>query len=260
MVDVAKILRESLTIRSELVDPSPFVVSIPDPNPGAKNNVDRLPSLFIWLLNMFSKNIVTQLATEANGDTRSAEPLGLTVAKIFSTPDFYWRGNSLIDILIAKITKECPVLFGGRGDAKMQGGRAMLGWRKVQGEYVLEQEHLERMTGIGAGYAAISLRNFSRSQSTSPWPPYHYWQSMATIVSTPPEHITATHCTVLKAMIENFEVKFMQFYGDAARAALRVALLDFPGRAIDQHDAAVRSLTVLADKLEQDYGLALGKL
>lgn len=233
------------------------MISKPEPKEGAKNNGDSLPSLFVFLLNHFSKAIISQLATEVGTKLDAADPIGILVAQVFASPLLHWRGTSLIDIFMAKMWKECPVLFGARGNEKTEEGRARLGWRKEGGEWVQEIIHTNRMTGLGAGYAAISLRNFSLVKMENPFPPYHYWQTFASIVSTPPNQTSTTQYTVLKGMIEKFEGKFMEFYGDAARAALRVALVDFPGRALDQNNSGVSSLKVLADILERDTGLAL---
>jgi len=113
------------------------------------------------------------------------------------------------------------------------------------------------MTGLGSGYASICLRDFSGARSlVNPWPPTHYWQSIARITATPAEQMSPTQFMVLRAMIENYEDKFLKFYGSAAVAALRVALVDFPGRATVK-SVAVGGLQVLADKLERDMGLKL---
>ncbi len=132
-----------------------------------------------------------------------------------------------------------------------------MGWKKeMGGTWVPEQVHSTRMAGIGAGYAAIALRDFSKSRMQNPYPPWHYWQAMASIVSTPPDQISSTQLMVLKSLIENYEQRFMNFYGNAAVAALQVALVDFPNRATET-TAAVSSLKVLADKLKKDKGIQL---
>jgi len=228
------------------------MVKKPQPVDGALHNGDTLPSLYIYLLNILAKGVVKQLATEA-----AADMYGLLVATIFSSNEFKYRDESMIDILMAKMWKVCPVLFGARGSEDTEQGRARLGWARGDDGWVTDQEHNTRMTGLGAGYAAISLRNFGRSSLKNPFPPYHYWQSMAAIVSTPPDLASPTQYNVLKAMIDGFERQFIGFYGSAGVAALRVALIDFPTRALDQTDPAVMSLIVIADKLERDGGLKL---
>jgi nucleoporin GLE1 len=250
-------LKEALTISSPPIDPGMFVLSAPAPAEGAHNNGNTLPVLFIYLLNIFSKAVLSQFIDEAGVSPKTADPIGVIAVSIFAQADLCWRGVSLIDILICKMRVVCPVLFGVRGSEKTEEGRARLGWwREKGGEWVSDQIHNTRMTGLGAGYAAISLRDFSKSSNTNPYPPTKYWQSMSCIVNTPPEEASSTQYIVLKAMIENYEQRFMSFYGSAARAALQVALVDFPGRA-QENTVAVSSLKVLGDKLRRDVGLRL---
>jgi nucleoporin GLE1 len=250
-------LKEALTIPSPPIDPSIFMLATPVPIEGVQNNGNTLPILFIFLLNIFSKAVLSQFIDEAGVSPKTADPIGVIAVSIFAQADLCWRGVSLIDILICKMRVVCPVLFGIRGNEKTEEGRERLGWWKGErGEWVSDQIHNTRMTGLGAGYAAISLRDFSKSSNTNPYPPTKYWQSMASIVNTPPEDTSSTQYVVLKAMIENYEQRFMSFYGSAARAALQVALVDFPGRA-KENTVAVTSLKVLGDKLRRDVGLRL---
>lgn len=233
------------------VDPSLFMLSVPAAVEGAPS---MLPGIFIWLLNIFSKMLIKQLVDEAGVTPKAADPIGVLAVSIFAQKDLLWRNTSLIDILIAKLRIVCPVLFGLRGSEKTEEGRDRLGWWKENGTFIPEQVHNVRMTGLGAGYAAIALRDFSRSAMRNPYPPSRYWQSMAAILNTPQP--SSTHYLVLKAMIENYESRFLTFYGSAARAALRLALVQFPERG-SEHTVAASALKVLGDKLRRDTGLRL---
>ncbi|CAG8979984.1 hypothetical protein HYALB_00005157 [Hymenoscyphus albidus] len=241
------------------VDPSLYMISKPEPTEGARNNGETMPALFLYLLNILAKGIVKQLINEAGPAPKAAEKIGFLTVAIFSQSEFLWRGHTMIDILMAKMRVSCPVLFGFRGLETTIEGRAVVGWKRDKEgnkSFVAAQVHSDRMTGLGAGYASICLRDFSKSAVTSPWKPWHYWQTLATITSTPPEEACSTQFTVLKAMIEFSEQKFLKFYGSAGVAALRVALVDFPENAT-QKGAANMSLAVLADKLLKDTGLRL---
>ena len=239
------------------MDPNNFVYEPRKPVEGATNNDPLLPSIFIYLINIFAKAAISQFINEAGARPETADPVGICVAAILSEPDFLWRGASLIDILIAKFRIVCPVLFGYRGSEKTEQGRQRLGWWKESGQWISEQQHMDRMTGLGAGFAAISLRKFALSKKQNPYPPRFYWMAMAKIVNTPSAEISNTQCVVLKAMVQNYEAKFIEFYGSAAIAALRTALIDFPARA-PHKSAAVNSLEVLAQILKRDTGLDLG--
>ncbi|PQE19377.1 Nucleoporin GLE1 protein [Rutstroemia sp. NJR-2017a BBW] len=253
--ELQKALRQ---VPSPGVDPSNYMISTPSPVEGAANNGDQLPALFIYLLNIFSKCVVSQFINEAGVRPETADPIGVVAISIFAQEAFLWRGKSLIDILMAKMRVTIPVVFGFRGNEKSEEGRKRLGWqRNPGGGWIDEQIHSNRMVGLAAGYAALSLRNFSRVRLTNPWPPYHYWTTMASIVSTPTEEASSTQYTVLRYLIENNEQRFLDFYGIQAVAALRVALVDFPSRAPASAKVAAGSLSVLADRLDRDKGLRL---
>jgi nucleoporin GLE1 len=188
---------------------------------------------------------------------KAADPVGVVAVQIFASNEFQFRGMPLIDILMAKFRVVCPVLWGVYGSDKTEEGRARLGWQRDDNRHwVTEQRHGERMTGLGAGFAAISLRNFSRSNLKNPYPNAKYWEALANIVNVPGEQATQTHYIVLKAMIENYEIRFLEFYGNAALAALKKALVDFPRQA-KERSAAVSALQVLPEVLRNDKKLTL---
>ncbi|KAI1806380.1 GLE1-domain-containing protein [Daldinia bambusicola] len=255
---IQALLDESLngSVPSEPVDPSDYITDKREPVEGALHNEPQLPSLFLYLLNHFSKAVINQFINECGAQPKTADPIGVIVAMIFPKDVYLWRGKTLIDILMAKLRVVCPVLFGYRGSEKTENGRLRLGWKKTETGWIPEQQHSDRMKGLGAGYAAIALRNFSNSKNTNPWPPSNYWTSMARIVNTPPGEVSNTQCIVLRAMIESSEEKFIQFYGNAAIAALRKALVEFPEKTIDK-TPGVSGLQVLAQILKRDIGLEL---
>ncbi|KAH6655113.1 GLE1-like protein-domain-containing protein [Truncatella angustata] len=242
-------------IGSALVDPSEFVRDKREPAPDAAQN-GQLPSLFIYLLNCMAKDMIKQFDSECGPMPDKADPIGVTAAQIFSTKDFMWRGISLIDIMIAKFRIACPVLFGVRGNEKTEQGRLRLGWRKPEGHWMPDQQHYERMSGLGVGYASIALRDFSKAKATNPYPPANYWTAFAKIVNTPPAEISDTQCVVLRAMIHLSEDRFISFYGNQAIAALRKALVELPSK-VPNKTSAVSGLAVLANLYQKDIGLDL---
>jgi nucleoporin GLE1 len=252
-------LREALQDTSVPVDPNLFTVSRPAPKEGAANNGEQISGLFIWLLGHLAKAVVKQCIDEVAISHKNADPIGVVVATVMSNPEFHWRGESLIDIIMSKFRVTAPALFGIRGNDKTEAGRTKLGWRrdKDTGAWAdSAEENVRRMTGLGRGYAAISLRDFSRSRSTNPWPPSRYWTTIACITSAPPGEASSTHYAVLKGMISQFEERFLAFYGTAGIAALKVALVDFPRRA-EKGNVGAQALTAVADGLRKDYGLVL---
>ncbi|KAI9790534.1 MAG: hypothetical protein M1816_005041 [Peltula sp. TS41687] len=262
---IATVLREARhDTLSPPVDISPYLLM--NPAPGTLTTLNpMLPSLFIYAMNIFSKAIISQFINEAAVSPKSADPIGIVAMQVFASKDFQWGGDSgetqrpLIDFLIAKFHVHCPVLFGVYGPEQTDAGKRLLGWAREDGRdgpWVSEQRHSERMTGLGAGYAAIGLRNFSKSQLNNPYPNRLFWYSFHWMVNVPGDKVTRTHFTVLKAMLENYEKRFIELYGQAAIAAMRVALVDFPNRAV-QKSAAAAAVAVLPDVLKRDKRLTL---
>ncbi|KAI0536556.1 GLE1-like protein-domain-containing protein [Xylaria digitata] len=255
---IQALLQESISgsVPSAMIDPSQFITDQRGPMDGALHNEAQLPSLFLYLLNIFAKTIINQFINECGAQPKAADPLGVIAAQIFSNKTYLWRGKTLVDILMAKYRVACPVLFGYHGSESTEQGRERLGWRRNEAGWTPEQQHIDKMKGLAVGYAAVSLRDFSKSPNTNPWPPSKYWTSLARIVNTPPTEISNTQCVVLRGMIEIYEERFIYFYGSAAIAALRLALVDFPNKARAK-TPGTSGLQVLAQILKRDIGLEL---
>lgn len=244
-------LQGARQIREPKVDIARFLISPPAPT---------IPEsgVFVYLLNILAKKIVAQLAEEAGRDTMRAEPIGTMAATIFSTDSLKLGDRPLMDILVAKYHVVCPVLFGVYGAEKTANGRKRLGWLeqdKGSGNYISENAHNDRMTGLGAGYASLSLRDFSKSARKNPYPCYHFWRALARILNTPDREITTTHVVILRGMLENYIPRFIKFYGRPAYVALRKALVEFPKHA--PQGPAVSSLKVLKDIIKRDEHLTI---
>ena len=148
------------------------------------------------------------------------------------------------------------MLFGIYGKDNTDKGRRRLGWALEEdpktGEktkFISEQQHNDRMSGLAAGYASISLRDFSKAPFPNPYPKPNYWRALARIVNTPKEDITQTHLIALKALIENSVKRFTEFYTRAAQVALRTALVEFPAKASDS--PAKLALTTMPELLRR---------
>ena len=190
-------------------------------------------------------------------DPKQADPIGTIASHIFAHKDFQWNGIPLVDILLAKLHVECPVLFGIWGSETTTEGKTRLGWRRTAkgGPFLDDQSHSNRMSGLAAGFAALSLRNYEKSKLTNPYPAVNYWKSFSYMVNVQPTERTSTHCIVLKAMIENFEERFLMFFGDAALAALRFAVFEYP-KPVKQ-GMGPRALSALADTMRKDRQIRL---
>ncbi|KAF2461017.1 GLE1-like protein-domain-containing protein [Lineolata rhizophorae] len=214
----------------------------------------QVPALLVYQLHMFAKAVLNQFKEEAGIDTKLAGPVGILASYVFSDPRFKWQGHSFSDILLAKLHKGCPVLFGIYGNEKTEQGRQRLGWPREGGSWASEQRHQDTMSGYGAGYAALSLRIY-RSARTNPFPPRMFWQTLALIVNTPARDITETHYIVLKAMVEHSIPSFARIFDTVGLYALRSALVDFASRK--PGSTAAQSLGVLREVVNRDEKFSL---
>lgn len=242
-------------IVSPRIDVAPFVAGERQPVEGASHNDATMPSLFLYLINIYCKAMINQFINECGANPKAADPIGVLAAHIFSLNEFQWRGKPLIDIFLAKLRVVCPVLFGSRGKDTTERGRIALGWKRDGPSWVSEQNHRDRMAGLGVGFASLSLRDFSKSSKENPYPPTNYWKALAAIVNTPAGETSDTQYSVLRAMIEGHEKRFLNFYGNAGLEALRVALVEFPKKGPPKSSAA-GSLLALAELLRTEQGLS----
>ncbi|KAF2761592.1 GLE1-domain-containing protein [Pseudovirgaria hyperparasitica] len=213
----------------------------------------NMPLLLIYYLHMLCKFVCKQFCAESN----MAEPIMIQLAFIFSEQDFFWDGASLIDILLAKFHRACPVLFGIYGNEATLDGRTRLGWQRISGAFISEAEHRRRITGYAGGYAAISLRNFSKSSRKNPLPNFEYWRAMSRIVNTPEIDITKTHLIVLRGMLERYAERFILIYGEMAIVAMRHATRVFPARAAERFPDAAKEVSFLPEHFKKDIRLSL---
>ncbi|KAL9026836.1 MAG: hypothetical protein Q9196_004559 [Gyalolechia fulgens] len=240
------------------------IVSFPQPTVNLATLTARpipdiqAPAFFVYLLNQFAKAIVSQFIDEAAVFSKVADPVGTIAISMFARDEFRIKGISLMDILIAKYHVVCPPLFGIHGSESTGEGRTRLGWRREEGggPWVSEQSHQDRMTGLGAGYAALSLRNFENSRMSNPYPPYHFWRALTGILNVPAGQVTETHFILLRALLMNSETRFLEFFGDSAKMLLRVAVVEYPKRA-DKTSVAAKVLSTLEDAMKRDKKLYL---
>jgi nucleoporin GLE1 len=290
-VQMAKVKKDILKALKEIPSPPVKVNDFLPPHLALLDkNTTEVPGLVIYLLSIFSKAVINSFVGECVVSIQSAEPIGTMVAQVFSQQELQFKRNvpsvnsgihykafggtvptppmtpdsvSLISVLMCKFHAAAPPLFGISGSESVPGGKLRLGWRRQldggQKAFVVEQMHFDRLLGLGAGYAAISLRNFAKSPRPSPWPPLHYWETLSFIANTPPSEVQRSHLILLKGLLENSVDRFIQFFGDEAIATLRKVAIDFPNQlpAELQQTAAVKSIRVLTETWKRDRNLHL---
>lgn len=228
------------------------------PPPEIAQTEHRVPAMLIYGLNMLAKALIAALITEASINPTHAEPIGIVAAQIFSMDIFMFRGITMGDILLAKYRVVCPALWGSTGDEKTESGRRALGWWREEssGPFVSEQAHMDRMTALGAGFSALTLRNFGKAKRTNPFPNTIFWTSLQKILSIPPADMQDTHVALLQAMLRASSERVLGFFGQVGLALLRRAIIDLPA-ALPRQTMNVNQLKLLKETYERDRSLIL---
>lgn len=262
-LDVLKKIRAVLDQAARMPQPSidaaQFILS-PDQPPTDPSGSTQMSGILLYLLNQLAKTALTQLLNESAVDTAMADPLGVLLCTLFSLPDYRCNGQSLIDLLWAKYHRLCPPLFGITGSEKTAAGRLRLGW-DAERWAADAQGHYTRLTGLGAGFSALTLRDFSKSRNRNPAPNRLWWESMARILNLPPDQVQPTHYVLVKAMINDYAPRILQIFAGAGFACLRLAVKEFPHKAPRTAEGRVIGSAVAVEamqvSLQQRYGLTL---
>lgn len=229
------------------------------PPPEIANSEDnKAPALLIYGLNIFAKALISALITEASINPGHAEPVGIVAAQIFSMDAFMYKGIHMSDILWAKYRVVCPALWGFTGDEKTNAGRRALGWWRDEagGPFVSDQAHADRMTALGAGYAALSLRNFGKTQRRNPFPNTMFWTSLTKILAIPPGEMQETQVTLLGSMLRSSGERILGFFGQFGLLLMRRAIVDLP-EALPNKTMGVNQLKLLRELYQREKNIDL---
>ncbi|KAK0336129.1 hypothetical protein LTR02_014101 [Friedmanniomyces endolithicus] len=214
LTKIEAIFKQALTIAGPTVDIREYLPSA-DPATLAQATPAnaQYPAILLYLLHQFAKRTIRQLIAEGGADTEVCDPIGIILVQVFARPDYQWREHSLIDLLWAKYHFLCPQLFGIRVQER-------------EGE-----EYFRRVTGLAAGFSAVTLRDFSKSRNRNPAPNTLWWESTARILNLSATQTQMTHFVILKASITDFVPRILQLFGGAGKAVIKNAVTVFPGKA-----------------------------
>ncbi|RMZ04085.1 hypothetical protein D0860_06523 [Hortaea werneckii] len=258
--EVRAILDRAATMSDISVDPSEFIL-YPEQPPTSSTAEKRYPGCLLYLLSRFAKSAIAQLIQEAGMETETADGVGVLLVTIFSVPAYRWNGQSLIDVLWAKYHVVCPPLFGITGSQNTPQGRKRLGWWTENAVFLSEELHYQRMRGLGAGFSALTLRDFSRSANPNPAPNRLWWEALARILNLPPGQPQLTHYVLVKALLADHVPRILQIFAAAGKAVVRKATAEFPQKGPRRENGVpfseVTALDSLPVTLASRQGLAL---
>lgn len=231
------------------VDIRPFLVSQTIP-PLANEAEAQYPAFLLYMWIMFEKFLLKQFEKEAaNEDGRIIQEIGLIAASLFADQRYMWKGVSLIDVLLAKMHHICPILFGVRGSMNSVEGQKCLGWMPIDKQPPTGEIYMQRIRGLAAGYAAMSLRAF---KTVPALPMSEYWRVIVLVCNTPPEDMYPGHFAILNGLLRDFYKKFLSFYGVQARGVLRRAIVDVPARAPPRCKEAAGIISVFQEQWKKE--------
>ncbi|KAK0835605.1 hypothetical protein LTR73_000101 [Friedmanniomyces endolithicus] len=214
LTKIEAIFKQALTIPGPTVDIREYLPSADPATLAQATPADaQYPAILLYLLHQFAKRTIRQLIAEGGVDTEVCDPIGIILVQVFARPDYQWREHSLIDLLWAKYHFLCPQLFGIR----VQEGEG--------------EEYFRRVTGLAAGFSAVTLRDFSKSRNRNPAPNTLWWESTARILNLSAAQTQMTHFVILKASITDFVPRILQLFGGAGKAVIKNAVTVFPGKA-----------------------------
>lgn len=240
----------ALTTQGPTIDIRPFLVSQQIP-PLANEAEAQYPAFLLYIFICFEKFVLKQFEQEAAGsDGRTIQEIGLIAASLLADQRYMWKGIPLTDVLLAKLHRVCPGLFGIRGTMDTAAGRERLGFLLVKKAPPTEEGYGQRMRGLGAGYAALSLRSFNAKAPAIPMS--EYWRAISSICNTPTEQLWPGHFAILYGLTRDYYKKFLTFYGAQARGVLRRATIDLPARAPARCKDAAGPIAVLPLSWKKD--------
>lgn len=248
-------LEKALAYPEPTVDIRKFIAFPPEEIANSENKVS---AMLIYGLNIFAKSLVSSLLAEASIKQSHAEPIGIVAAQIFSFDIFTYKGVHMSDIIWAKYRVVCPALWGFTGNDKTEGGRRVLGWWRSAdtGSWIPEQAHMDRMTALGAGYAAMTLRNFAKSPRQNPFPNTMFWSSVHKILAIPPAELQETQIAILAALFRSSGERIIGFFGQYGLALMHYAIVDLP-RKLQRDTMAVTQLSTLKELYLKEKNFAL---
>ncbi|KAI5815002.1 GLE1-like protein-domain-containing protein [Pyronema omphalodes] len=192
-----------------------------------------LPAGFVWIVNELAKMAVKQVLQECTAKPDAADSIGVVIAAIFADSKYSAGGKSLIDIFVARFLKWNPILLGEDGPDSSDADRTRLRWkRENDGKTEREDTYATRIQALTAGFVAIAGRDFGKSTMINPYPPFHLWHSLTTILNKPTDKLTNTHYFAVNTILQAGGKKLCGIYGRQAKKVIMVAVGPWAERGV----------------------------
>lgn len=201
-----------------------------------------------WILNFIAKALVSQAETEVRVKPESALPLGKLALNLLA------RYPELLDFLMARFVKKCPLVIGFTCNINSEEGRYKMGWKRAQNDtWEEETSYDERMGGITTLFSVITRLPLPLeiiSSQAHPLPIVHSWQMLARIANTHTDLLTNTHFVVLGSWWDAAATQFVQAYGNQARKLMSLLTNDLTNAVAERKYVGAARLRILSEDYE----------
>ncbi|CUS24382.1 LAQU0S16e00430g1_1 [Lachancea quebecensis] len=201
-----------------------------------------------WILNFIAKALVSQAETEVRVKPESALPLGKLALNLLA------RYPELLDFLMARFVKKCPLVIGFTCNIDSEEGRYKMGWKRAQNDsWEEETSYDERMGGIATLFSVITrlpLPPDIISSQVHPLPIAHSWQMLARFANTPTDLLTNTHFVVLGSWWDAAAAQFVQAYRTQAHKLLRLITNELTNAVAERKYVGAARLRILSEDYE----------
>lgn len=203
--------------------------------------------IYLWALNFCSKNILDQAEAEVSVSLDRANPLGLLCCYLLC------EFPELKELLIARFIKKCPFIIGYTCSLGTPEGMKDMGWRKGEdpGQYS------ERMAGITATWAIITISQPLKNTYVHPYPIQHTWKFISRMLNTPVGRLTDGHFAVVGGWWDVASKVFAEAFGKQGIKVLETICIQWPALVQDKKFGAARRLELIGEQFNQNRSSVL---
>lgn len=214
MMQVKRKIRPKL---GQLTDSKNQIITIFKDLAGTIESCKVNDTAYQWALNFYSKALIDQAEAESSVRVDRALPLGiLTTFLLGQFPELH-------ELLMARFVKKCPLLIGYSCSIDTEEGRLRMGYgRKDEGTWEAEERYCERLGGIAAVWAVVTISQPLGAGKPHPYPIENSWRMLARLVNTHQALLQNVHFTVAATWWEIASETMVKAYGKQAVKLLQL--------------------------------------
>lgn len=197
--------------------------------------------VFQWILNFFCKSVVAQAETETTVSIQSALPLGKLAVMMML------RFEPLRDMLLARFVKKCPYVIGYSCAIDTEEGRLRMGWKRRNDKWEESASYSERIAGICAVWAVMTVSQVDTHGQPHPYPLAHSWRFLARMANTNVQLLENSHYAAVAIWWDIASQVFAKAYGKQGTKLLAVITGPWTQQVLDKRYPAALRLGLLGE-------------